>query len=134
MPLFNPPLEIESNGIDLGTVQTIDFTTGITVSQSNETVTVSDVDSGGSSTQIEINFGSKPTRYKTFTITDGYVTAASKIIVVQSGNAPSGRSADENEMDPMIFSATSGSGHFTLTASTLNGPVVNNYKVIYMVT
>ena len=134
MPLFNPPLNIESNGTDLGPIQTINVGNGLTVNESNEIATITDIDSGGSSTQIEINFGTIPTRYKTFTVIDGYVTTSSKILAVQSGNAAIGRSADENEMDPMMFSAVSGNGRFTLIATTLNGPVINNYKVIYMIT
>ena len=81
--------------------------------------------------QIEVNFGTNPTNYKTFIIYDADVTASSLLFPTQAGNAPTGRSADENEMDPMIFSATPNNGQFTLIASTKDGPVVGNYKVNY---
>lgn len=81
--------------------------------------------------QIEINFGSIPRRSMTFMITDSDVTASSLLFPTQAGNAPTGRSADENEMDPMIFSATPYNGYFILIASTLKGPVRGNYKVNY---
>lgn len=90
---------------------------------------------GGSATvtSIEIDFGTTPTSYKTFTIIDSAVSTSSFLIINQSGAAATGRSADENEMDPLIFSGTPASGSFTLVASALNGPVVGKYKVNYIV-
>ena len=81
--------------------------------------------------ETEVDFGIIPTNYKTFTIVDVDVTVGSLILPLQSGRAPTGRSADENEMDPMIFSATPLSGSFRLIASTKDGPVVGKYKVNY---
>jgi len=81
--------------------------------------------------QIEINFGITPRRSMTFVITDPDVTTSSLLFPTQAGNAPTGRSADENEMDPIIFSATPYNGYFVLIASTLKGPVIGNYKVNY---
>jgi hypothetical protein len=91
--------------------------------------------SGGSFTayEIEIDFGSSPTRTKTFTIIDASVTPLSHLVILQSGAAPTGRQADENEMDPILFSGTPGSGQFTLIANSLTGPVTGKYKVNYAV-
>jgi len=134
MPLFSPPLDIKSNGTDLGPVSTIDFTTGITVSEANAVATVSDIDTGGGDvTMVEIDFGTIPTRSKTFVVTDATITSSSHIMVTQSGTASTGRSADENEMDPITFSGTPQSGQFILIANTLNGPVVGKYRANYMV-
>lgn len=96
---------------------------------------VVDISGGGSTSviTIEIDFGIIPTRSKTFTIIDLTVSTSSLIIINQSGAAATGRSADENEMDPLIFSGTPGTGTFTLIASALNGPVVGKYKVNYIV-
>lgn len=83
-------------------------------------------------TELEVNFGSSPpTRYKTFTVTDAGVAASSKVFVLQSGNAPTGKQADENEMDPIVCNAQPASGSFTLRCKSLDGPVVNKFKFFY---
>lgn len=135
MPLFPPPLDIKNNGTDLGPVSTIDFTTGITVSETNTVATVSDIDTGGSSTitEIEVDFGTLPTRTKTFTVIDANITVSSKLTITQSGTAATGRQADENEMDPILFSGTPASGQFILIANALAGPVSGKYRVNYVV-
>jgi type III secretory pathway component EscV len=134
MPLVNPPVIIQNNGITQGAVNTVNFT-GDAVATVTGNVAVVNVTGGGSTsiTQIEVDFGTTPTAYQTFTVLDNSVSPTSNLIVTQSGNAPTGRSADENQMDPIIFSATSGTGGFTLIASALNGPVVGKYKVNYIV-
>jgi hypothetical protein len=81
--------------------------------------------------QIEVDFGTILTNYKTFTIVDVDVTSSSKLFPTQAGNAPTGRSYDENEMDPIIFSANPGTGQFILIASSKDGPVVGKYKINY---
>jgi len=81
--------------------------------------------------QIEVNFGTNPTNYKTFTVYDPDVTVNSLLFPTQAGNAPTGKSADENEMDPIIFSATPYNGSFTLIASSKDGPIVGNFKINY---
>lgn len=84
-------------------------------------------------TQVEVDFGSAGVRSKSFTITDASVSGTSKIIPQQAGDAPTGRQADENEMDAILFSAAPGAGQFTLFGNALNGPVSGKYKVNYMV-
>jgi hypothetical protein len=88
---------------------------------------------GGSIKSVEVDFGSTPTRYKTFTITDASVSAASKIIVVQSGAAATGGQQDDAEMDPIVFSARAGAGQVVFAARTLDGVVVGKYVVDYQV-
>jgi len=80
--------------------------------------------------EAEIDFGTRPVCCKTFTVTDAGVSAASKIIAVQSGKAATGRDADENEMDAIVFSCVPGSGTFTLYARSFN-PVTGLYKINY---
>lgn len=83
--------------------------------------------------QVEVDFGTRPTKSKTFIVIDPTVLITSHLIIVQSGEAATGRSADENEMDPIIFSGNPGAGQFILNANTLNGPVVGKFKVNYKV-
>jgi hypothetical protein len=81
--------------------------------------------------QIEVDFGTFPTNYKTFTIVDADVGPGSKLFPTQAGNAPTGRDEDENEMDPIIFNAAPKTGSFVLRAASQDGPVVGKYKVNY---
>jgi hypothetical protein len=134
MPLVNPPVIIENNGIVQGSASIINVTGSATATVLGIIATIN-VTGGGSfsSTQIEIDFGTIPTRSKTFTVIDVSVSSTSKLFPTQAGNAATGRHADENEMDPIIFSGIPGTGQFTLIASALNGPVVGKYKVNYAV-
>ena len=90
---------------------------------------------GGSAsmTEIEVDFGATPVAAKTLTITNAAVTASSKIIVSQSGAAPTGKSADENEMDFILANATPASGQFTLRLHSMFGRVRDKFKFNYMV-
>ena len=83
--------------------------------------------------EIEVDFGASAVRSKRFTITDAAVSATSKIMVMQSGKAATGRSADENEMDMLHFLATPGSGTFVLIADCLTGRVNGKYKANYLI-
>jgi hypothetical protein len=51
----------------------------------------------------------------------------------QAGNAATGRLADENEMDQIIWVALPGTGTFTLVSCPQQGPVGGKYKVNYTV-
>lgn len=134
MPLYNPPVLVEDHGTPQGYVNTVNFTGSVTATTSGNVATVNITGGGSASvTQIEVDFGTVPTRTKTFTITDASVSATSKIMIVQSGTAATGRHADENEMDPILFSGTPASGQFTLIANALTGPVAGKYKVLYIV-
>lgn len=136
MPLHNPPVIIQDEGTTQGAVNTINFVgTPVTATVSGNVATVIVTGGGGSAsiTQIEIDFGVSPTRTKTFSITDASVSSTSNLVITQSGKAATGRQADENEMDPILFSGTPGSGQFILIANALTGPVTGKYKVNYMV-
>jgi hypothetical protein len=80
----------------------------------------------------EVDFGSTPTLTGVFTVVDATIAATMVMQVSQSGVAPTGKSQDENELDPILFRAVAGSGSFTLYGTALNGPVVGKYKVNYM--
>lgn len=84
--------------------------------------------------EFETSFGATPTRYKTETITDDLVTDDLHILVWQKADAPTGKSSDENEMDPIVARAVAGSGAFTVYLTALEGPVVGNFKFAYLVT
>ena len=136
MPLVNPPVIIQDEGTTQGAVNTINFVgtpVTATVSGNVATVTVTSGGGGGSMTEVEIDFGTSPTRTKTFTIIDASVSTSSKLMINQSGHAATGRQADENEMDPILFSGTPGSGQFILIANALTGPVAGKYRVNYTV-
>ena len=93
-----------------------------------------DAHSGGVAvSEVEIDFGAAAVRSRKFSITDAAVTAASKLIALQSGKAATGRSADENEMDILHFAATPSAGAFTLYAACLTGRVSGKYKVSYLI-
>jgi hypothetical protein len=81
--------------------------------------------------QVEIDFGSIPTRYKTATITDSLVAPGQYILMNQAADAASGRSQDENEMDPILARAVAGTGQFTAYLTALEGPVVGLYRFNY---
>lgn len=88
--------------------------------------------SGGglSLTEIEVDFGSKPTRSKKFTITDASITGASKIIVSPSGTVATGRFGDDWEWDSINTSAKAGTGQFVLTCFA-SGKVAGKRKFYY---
>lgn len=111
----------------------VTLTSAKNVQDALKDVAVSVVAIGGAIVEIEVDFGSIPTRTKVFTVVDAAVSISSHIIAVQSGNAPTGKSADEVEMDPITFAALPGSGSFKLIASTLMGPVVGKFKVNYKI-
>jgi hypothetical protein len=83
--------------------------------------------------ETEVDFGSTPVNVATFTISDTKIIAVSNVIAAQSGKAATGRQADENEMDAIMFNATPAAGSFVLNAQPRSGPVVGKYKVNYTV-
>lgn len=84
-------------------------------------------------TEVEVDVGYPPQGTKTFTISNANVSTSSKIGVYQSGNAPTGKNADDNEMDPLVLSAIPGNGQFTLIVSGVEGKVGGAFKVLYLV-
>lgn len=90
---------------------------------------------GGAATvyECEVDFGSTPVQSGQFVITDAGVTPASRIVVHQSGNAPTGKDAAENEWDVLVARAFAGTGQFTLWVDCLTGTVTGRFKFNYMV-
>ena len=89
--------------------------------------------SADAETLVEYDLGATPTSYATFTQTDSNVSSTSNVDMVQSGQAPTGRSADENEMDRFEVVTSPGAGQFTVWIRSLDGPVVGKYKFSYTV-
>jgi len=81
-------------------------------------------------TEFEVDFGTKPTRSKKFTITAAGVTGSSKIIVSPSGNVAAGRVGDDWEWDSISTSAKAGTGQFVLTCFA-SGKVAGKRKFYY---
>ncbi len=88
---------------------------------------------GGTWTEAEVDFGTTPKYEASFTVVDGTVSGASKIIVLPCGKAATGRTADDWQWDGITLAATPGTGSFTLYAVALPGPVVGPRKIQYQV-
>jgi hypothetical protein len=131
-----PPLLIQDEGSTAGrATRALNFVgTPIACVNSSGVITCT-VSSGSIAvTETEVDFGTAFGYYgKTFTVTDAAVTATSKILITQSGNAPTSRQADENEMDALSCSATPGTGSFTLNCVASPGPVAGKYKIFYTI-
>lgn len=84
-------------------------------------------------TETELDFGSSPVAGAHFTVTDASVSGTSKIMVMPSGNAPTGGYSDTWEWDSITFAAKAGTGSFTVYASVGTGTVSGKYKVFYTV-
>lgn len=82
--------------------------------------------------EVELDFGTVATRAQSFTISDALVSATSLIIMTTSGNAPTGRSADETQMESFTVSCLPSLGSFNATINSLQGAVVGKYKFNYL--
>ena len=91
-----------------------------------------EVEAGASVSQTEVDFGSTGVSEASFTITDAACTGTSKIILTLAGDAPTGKDADEIEMDSFFMKATPGSGSFDLYMRALEGDVADKFKVNYI--
>lgn len=92
--------------------------------------------SGGASatvTEIELDFGSKPTDTKTFTVTDAACTSTSKIRVWLAGKTATGRVGNDEEWDQFVCTGRPGTGSFTLNISSVNGSVVDKRIFYYTI-
>lgn len=86
-----------------------------------------------SGTEVELDFGATATRTLTATVTDAGVSATSKVLMTTSGNAPTGRNADEVTMESFVFSIAPAAGSFNVTINSLLGPVTGKYKFFYVI-
>jgi hypothetical protein len=84
-------------------------------------------------TEVEVDFGTKPVYTASFAITDGGISATSKVQVLPCGKAASGRTADDWEWDGATFAANPGAGSATCYAVFTPGPIVGPRKVQYSV-
>jgi len=91
------------------------------------------VGSPGTWYETEIDFGSTPVFDAQFTIVDVTVGATDKIIVVSSGNAPTGLAVGEGQFDNIGYTAKAASGSFTLWAIAVPGPVMGKRKIFYQI-
>lgn len=107
------------------------ITLGTNLSMSGTTLNAS----GGSSswTETELDFGTAPVASKSFTVTDGTVSGTSKIVVMPSGNAPTGGYSDIWQWDAITLAAKAGTGSFTIHAAVGNGTTNGKHKVYYQV-
>lgn len=85
--------------------------------------------------EVEVDFGSIPTRVKTFSVTDpDAVATATRVVMCQNAEAATGRSADENEMDRFALATRwTAINTFEFLATAVDGPVVGLYKFSYIV-
>jgi len=84
--------------------------------------------------QTEIDMGTATdTKTKSFTIVDANVSAASRIIMVQSLAAATGKSQDENEMDYLTARCVPAAGSFTTYIESETGSVTGAFKFDYAV-
>lgn len=89
--------------------------------------------SGATWTETEVDFGSTPRYDKSFTVTDAAISAGSKVAVVASGKAATGRSAGDDLWDAITYSALPAAGSMTVYAYANPGPVVGKRKIQYQV-
>lgn len=88
---------------------------------------------GGTWTEIEVDFGTTPVADKLFSVSDGTVSSTSKVIIMESGKAATGRIAGDAEWDSITAAALPATGSFTIYALARPGPVVGKRKLHYTV-
>lgn len=126
---------LQDEGISKGAAYVLNFAgAGVTAVLANGTASVTIPGGAGASwTQVEVDFGPIPRYVVTSSITDASVSATTKINIWQAGVAPTGKTADENEMDGLICNANPGTGTFTLRAFAVPGPITGKYIFWYTI-
>lgn len=130
-----PGVQLQDEGTSQGQVTKLNCV-GSTVActKSGATGTLTITGGGATWTAIEVDFGSLGAQISTFSVvTDATVSATSKIMILQSGIAATGRLADENELDAIICRAMPGTGVFTLYCDVHWGLTHGLFKVNYSV-
>jgi hypothetical protein len=131
-------ITVQDEGVTQSTtVTTLNFTGGgVTASGGGATATINVPSGGGGSsvwTEMDVDFGTKPVYDAQFTITDAGISASSKVMVLPSGKASTGRTADDWQWDGAVFAANPASGSATCYATFLPGPIVGFRKLQYQV-
>jgi len=70
---------------------------------------------------------------QSFTVQDPRVTASEQVVMWQSGQAPTGKSQDENELDAFSCRCASGAGSFVAYIDSLFGVVAGPFRFAYVV-
>jgi len=129
-----PGIQLQDEGVNQGRIQILNcIGAGITCAKSGVigTATVPGGGAGASWTAVEIDFGVSAEFVTTATVTDAAIVSTTKIMVLQSGIAATGRQADENEMDSITCSATPGTGNFKLMCACQRSVTHGLFKVNY---
>jgi len=133
---------VSKDGSTVGTRKQINLIEGTNVSltvadnagSDSVDVTITSTAAGGATlTEVEVDFGTKPTTDAQFTITDASVSGTSKITVTPSGNTATGRVAGDNQWDSVMYSALAATGNFILYAVCSTGSLVGKRKVYYSI-
>ena len=86
------------------------------------------------SAQTEVDFGSTPVSFGSFTIVDANVSATSKIVATLAYLAPTGKDLDEIEMDDLIIKCGAGVGTFDMYITEAEGSyLADKFKINYIV-
>ncbi len=89
----------------------------------------------GGSKQVEIDFGTVAKKSYSGTFADAVVTAGQRVRISQAGDAPTGRQADENEMEHFVANArVATNGVITVNVQALSGSnLQGKFKLNYAV-
>lgn len=128
-----PGIQLQDEGVSQGRIQILNCVgAGVACTKSGVTGTATIAGGAGASwTVTEINFGVDAKFVAKATVTDAAITATTKIMVLQSGIAATGRQADENEMDSITCSAIPGTGDFVLQCACQRSVTHGLFKVNY---
>ena len=118
-------ITLQDEGVDQGRVQKLNCTgAGVTCSKSGAVGTINATGGSGSFSisEAEIDFGNSEVFFDgVFTVVDASINSAHRLLVNQSGEAPTGKDEDENEMDALALRAVAGTGQFTLYVTCHEG-------------
>ncbi len=115
----------------------VPFKPSIDIPQNNVQDVIENINSklNNKTKQIEIDFGTGLyINYKKFIISDNDINKGDIIIANIAYDAPTNKSLDEIEMDPIICTAgTTNNGSFNLLVKGLEGSLRNKFKINYII-
>lgn len=132
---------VKENGADVGTRNALNFIDGsvswtIVDDAGGDKVDISASISPSIAAQlktVELDFGIPAVVGKTFTVVDGDVTPTSKLMMMHSGKAATGKQADEAEFDAIDCRCEPLAGSFRVYATSLLGHVTGPFKFDYAI-